>query len=128
MSSSRLRVLAVVVGVLLLFYWLLRDPRKHDQTKTAQDSQSDSDRGSSSGAGGTWFSGPAGSAPVPGEKLFALEGKVITSDGRPAEAATVRILSRPGDARVSFAPDRQATSDAEGGFTLYKQRGGEYVL
>jgi len=129
MSSSRLRVLLVVaVGVLLLFYWLLHDPRKHDQGKSAHDSEADSAGGASSGAGRTWFSGPGGSAPVPGEKLFALEGKVVTSDGRPAEAATVRILSRPGDARVSFAPDRQATSDAEGGFTLYKQRGGEYVL
>ena len=43
MSSSRLRVLLVVaVGVLLLFYWLLHDPRKHDQGKSAHDSEADS--------------------------------------------------------------------------------------
>jgi protocatechuate 3,4-dioxygenase beta subunit len=37
-------------------------------------------------------------------------------------------LSRPGAGRVSFAPDRQVTSDAEGGFSFDHQLTGDYVV
>jgi protocatechuate 3,4-dioxygenase beta subunit len=127
MPSSRIRLFAVLfVCVALLFYWLLRDDRKGGDAHPAHGSQADSQESSRSGWG--WLGGGSSSSQRPAEKLFALEGRVVWPDGRPAEAATVRILSRPGEGRVSFAPDRQAMSDAEGGFSLSSQRAGEYVL
>lgn len=128
MSSSRKRLFALLfVCVALLFYWLLHDDRKSGSARSAQASDSEAQETQRSGWGWLGHSSSS-SSQTANEKLFALEGKVIWQDGRPAEAATVRILSRPSEGRVSFAPDRQATSDAEGGFSLDRQRAGEYVL
>src|SRR5437879_1061470 len=115
-SRPRLRLAALIVAcTAALLWWLLRDARPRD-TRSASGNQADSDESASSGGG--WFGGRAPAGTAPAEKLFSLEGKVVYLDGRPAEAATVRILSRPSAGRASMAPDRQVASDAEGGFSF----------
>jgi protocatechuate 3,4-dioxygenase beta subunit len=60
------------------------------------------------------------------EGTLTLEGRVVFADGRPAEGASVSILSRPG--RTMFSADRQTKSDDAGHFLFEHQVAGEYLL
>ncbi|MDB4967788.1 MAG: hypothetical protein JWN44_3477 [Myxococcales bacterium] len=126
-SSSRLRLLAVfLVCIVLLCFWLLRDGGRRDHAQTGQP-QADSEQAAAR-SGSSWFGFGSGPAPAAAEKTWSLDGRVVWTDGKPAEGATVRILSRPGAGRVTFAADRQVMSDLEGGFSFDHQVPGEYVV
>src|SRR4051812_42689983 len=112
--TPRLRLVGLIVAcTAALLWWLLRDDRPRGDARTSAGAEAGDD--DSPSGGHSFWGGGLSNATAPAEKLFSLEGKVVYLDGRPAEGATVRILSRPSAGRVAMAPDRQATSDAEGG-------------
>src|SRR5262245_51847394 len=122
----RLRLVGLIVAcTAVLLWWLLRDARPRGDARSPTGESADNQ---SSSSGWSWFRRHSSAASGPAEKLFTLDGKVVYLDGRPAEGATVRILSRPAAGRASMTPDRQALSDAEGGFAFDHQAAGEYVL
>jgi hypothetical protein len=59
---------------------------------------------------------------------LSLVGRVIYPDGRPAPAASVRLLSRPSGAPHLRMPRRMATTNPDGTFAFGKQAQGDYLL
>jgi protocatechuate 3,4-dioxygenase beta subunit len=101
---------------------LFRDPASDDKPSSTTSGGSSTEQRAAYGLG---TSGGAG-APEEVDGTLTLEGRVMWGDGRPAEGATVSILSRPG--RTGFSPERQTKSDDAGHFLFERQVAGEYLL
>ena len=122
-SKTRLRLFAALLAAfVLLLIWLLRDIRHKPGSADSESEAAATGRESSS----LGSSSSTGQGEV--REFFSLKGRVIWQDGRPAEGATVLILSRPDAGRTTFAPDRQTTSDSSGSFSFERQVSGEFIV
>jgi protocatechuate 3,4-dioxygenase beta subunit len=101
---------------------LFHDPASDDKP-TEKTGGGATEQRAAYGGGGTLG---AGAGPEEVEGTLTLEGRVTFADGKPADGATVSILSKPG--RGTFAPDRQTKSDDAGHFLFERQVAGEYLL
>lgn len=127
-SRTRLAVAGLLALALVALWWLVRDPSSDDKLTSSTGAGGTPEQRAAHNGAARSSGGAATAALEEAEGTLTLEGRVVWADGKPADGASVSILSRPGAGRATFAPDRQTKSDDAGHFLLERQVAGEYLL